>query len=124
MGINYLLPYGTGAMVVPEAVIAKLTGTSEETFQTEGDVGLVVLVAVRIAVRLAAYHIIGGCLSLLPDDLVDCLLEVGQSIHILRSAGVRLSFEYKEGKELTSVLFLKAAMSLSTSSIFAAAWSI
>ena len=76
MRINYWLPHGTGAVVVPKVVIAKLTGTSEETFKTEGDVGLVVLVAVRIAVRLAAYHIIGGCRSLFPDDLVDRLLEV------------------------------------------------
>ena len=42
-------------MVVPEAVIALVTQASEETSKIEGDVGLVVDVAVRITVCLAAY---------------------------------------------------------------------
>jgi hypothetical protein len=41
-------------MVVPESVLALGTRASEETSQTEGDVGLVVNVAVRIAGGLAA----------------------------------------------------------------------
>jgi hypothetical protein len=64
-------------MVVPEAVVALVAWPSEETFQTEGDIGLVVDVAVRIAVGLAAYHIVGGSAPLLPDNLIDGLLEVG-----------------------------------------------
>ena len=41
-------------MVIPEAVLALVTRASEETSQTEGDVGLVVDVAIRITIGLAA----------------------------------------------------------------------
>ena len=41
-------------MVVPEAVLALVARASEETSQTEGDVGLVVDVAIAIAVGLTA----------------------------------------------------------------------
>jgi len=47
-------------MVVPEAVFALITQPSKETFQIEGDVGLVVDVAIRITVDLTAYQIGGG----------------------------------------------------------------
>ena len=47
-------------MVVPEAVLALVTRPSKETFQIEGDFGLVVDVAIRIAVDMATYHIGGG----------------------------------------------------------------
>jgi len=58
-------------------MIALVTRTPEETFQTEGDVGLVVDEAVGIAVWLAAYHIISVYPPLPPDDPVNSLLEVG-----------------------------------------------
>jgi len=111
-------------MVVPKAVLALVTRASEETFQTEGDVGLIVDVTVRIAGSLAAYHIVGGSTPLLPDNPVDSLLEVGQTTHILHPTRIKLSVKYEQGEKLTFVFFFRASMSLSISTVFTAAWSI
>lgn len=47
-------------MVIPEAVLAFVAHFFKETVQIMGNIGLVVDVAVRIAVGLAAYHVEGG----------------------------------------------------------------
>ena len=47
-------------MVIPGAVMALVAQMFKETIQIVGNIGLVVDVAVRIAVGLAAYHIEGG----------------------------------------------------------------
>ena len=47
-------------MVIPETVIAFVAQIFKETIQIVRNIGLVVDVAVRIAVGLATYHIEGG----------------------------------------------------------------
>jgi hypothetical protein len=78
-----MLPLGTVAMVLPEAMIACFTRTSKETFQFEGNVGLVVDVTVRITVDFPAYQIIGECSLLLPDRHGNSVLDIVENILIL-----------------------------------------
>ena len=81
--IDYLLPRGLATVVVPEAVFALVAFAFETTFQIKGDVGFVVGLAIRIALGLAAYHIMSRRLLQLPNGHGDGVLEVGDNIHIL-----------------------------------------
>jgi hypothetical protein len=48
--INYLLPFGTAAMVIPEPVIVA---------RTSFNIGFVVDLAIKIAIGLVAYRVVG-----------------------------------------------------------------
>ena len=111
-------------MVIPEVVIALLAQTPEEAFQVEGDVRLVVDLAIRIAVDLAAYHIGGRRVLLLPDRRGDDVLEVGDDIYILYPMSTILRSNYEQSEGRTVVSFLTACMILSIPAFFVAAWSI
>ena len=58
--VHYFLPFGAAAMVIPETVIALVAQIFKETIQIVRNIGLVVDMAIRVAVGLAAYHIEGG----------------------------------------------------------------
>ena len=111
-------------MVIPQAVIALLAQPPEETVQVEGDVRLVVHVAIGIAADLAAYHIGGRRMLLLPDSHGDDVLEVADDIYILDPMSTILRSNYEQGEERTVVSFSTACTSLSTPAFFVAAWSI